>query len=416
MFLAGSEGLVVTDVSTTSTTQLTAQVGTKLRYYNLEQVDGIQQDSLTNLTNRGAQIGANIANVGSSVLFRLNFADDVISMRSLWVTVGSLNVFTRSGTIYYSDGVNSLVSLVGLGGARELDTSPFLTDATVKSTVGFYWQNSNSEAIGIRYSPHLVLRSSMYKRSSVLFFPNSTAAVAISTNPFAILDHVNSFGPQIAWNAAQSSACQVLVSSYAFNGYVGPERIPYTDLIDEFGRITGTTIWAGDSGALHFRTYVVSAIAQNSINFTIPAELMEFDSFRISAAPVGSSRFESEKANKITLRYGYVHHLNEYTSTMRAVYSLGGVNAEREFSSQWVIDTLTASLWLNNLRMKYATGKEIYSFNLPMQFAGLELADTLRVQHPMIVGSETFAWVKRLSLDLDHFAIGVDAVKLVGET
>lgn len=300
------------------------------------------------------------------------------------------------------------------GGIVFLTTSQFAFGTSPNFTITATWSEGNGGGIYFAVFPEYIVGAQAYRKFCIHVSPFSYGAahnIAISTNPLAVLDHVNSFQAGVPYRQDQSSAMQVLVGSYQFNGYVGPERIPFTDFLDNIGQLTATTIWAGDSGTINMKTYTLSAVAAQSVNFTIPAALME--TFALTEAPVGSSRFESEKANKITVNYAYLHHTGEYQQSLRAVYSLGGVAKEKTFETPYVIDTLTASLYANNLRLKYATAKEIATVGLPLQYLGVELADVLKLQHPLIVGSEGLYSVKRVELDLMNWNLSVDAVRLV---
>ncbi len=385
-------------------------------YSLLVEIDGIDQNSFF-IQNAGFRVFPVPANVSSRATVDVTFTRDILIAKTIRAQVTNHGIISNSTQLYITSlFIGDAGGIIGsaidqFSGAVYLDISTFNYGPGKNGKFGITWSGSSATARqGLFVQFAVGLPSERYRRNSV-FAPVNATGIAISTNPLAVLDHVNSFQAQIPYRQDQSSAMQALVGSYQFNGYVGPERQAFTEFVDEIGRLTGTTFWAGDSGTLNMKTYALSAVAQNSVNFIIPADLME--SFKLTETPLGSTRFESEKANKITVRYDYVHHTNDYRQSLRAVYSLGGVTKEKEVTSPYIIDTLTASLYANNLRLKYATGKEIATIGLPLQFLGVELADVLRLQHPLIVGSEGFYQVKRVELDLDNWALSVDAVRLV---
>ena len=69
-----------------------------------------------------------------------------------------------------------------------------------------------------------------------------------------------------------------------------------------------------------------------------------------------------------------------------------------EFATEFVLNTDTASYWLGNLVRMLAQDKEYIAGRLGPQHLDLELYDVLRVQHPMIQGSEGLYQITRLQM------------------
>ena len=247
------------------------------------------------------------------------------------------------------------------------------------------------------------LRSDAYRAYSIWAqfssgLLNPPTRTAISENPIAILDHVNSQDLGLPYVQLQSSDSQVSVNSYKFHAIFG-ERQSARQIFNEFGAICATNLWIGDSGALNFRTYQESAGA--AINRTFTQDDFLRDSFSLGTSPM------ADLLSDVTVHYGYQFHLNKMNDTLRAFpannalcnsLNNSGLKSAAEFATRFVIATATASYWLGNITRLMSQQQEAISASLGPRHMDLELYDVLRVRHPMLVGSEALYQITGLSM------------------
>ena len=309
----------------------------------------------------------------------LNLAGDIDT------SSGSGRFFLAEGTTFASGNARSIFRL-RVDGMSSLDSGLVSMTASIDLRVQ--------------------LKSAGYQRFSIFAGAADASRIAISENPLAILDHVNSQDTGIGFVQLQSSDMQVNIanSAYAFNCFFA-DREPAQDIFNEFGEITGTGLWLGDSGSLNFRTYL------NSESVTIdrilsPADF-EKDSFQIDERPIGSSLRESELARAVAVHYDYNFQRNSYDQVIRAFpgnspacnsIDAAGVTREITEKSKYIMTTAVASLYLNNLVRLHTQDQSFVSGKLPAEHFDLELNDVLRIQNPLIVGSESLYQI----VDLEH--------------
>ena len=244
------------------------------------------------------------------------------------------------------------------------------------------------------------LRSDAYRAYSV-WGANSGAAgrIAISENPLAILDHVNSTDVNLAWHQDQSSAAQVEVQSYQFHAHMGVRKSAAT-LFNEFGSICNVNLWLADCGMVNFRTYQDSAGA--TVNRTLTPDDYVQGTFTITENPISQ-----DLASDFTVRYGYQYHLVNFDNSLRAARAnnalcnsldAAGIRNAISIGTEYVMNTDTASYWLGNLVRRFAQGQSLAQVTLPFRHCDLELYDVIRMQHPVIVGSASTFQILQLAM------------------
>mgnify|MGYP001579596893 CR=1 FL=1 len=263
------------------------------------------------------------------------------------------------------------------------------------------------------------LESSAYKSYSI--WGNTTAdsgtRIAISDNPIAILDHINSVDLGLPWLQNQSSAAQVLVQSHEYHAFISARRSA-RELIHEFGFLSGVNMWIGDSGAMHFRTYQESGAA--TVDATVPWTNMVRDTMRISENSIADGM--AAMASEITLKYGYQFHLGAFDKTLRAFrgnnalcdsLDASGVSQVQAIGTEYIIADDTASYALGNIVRMAAQPKEIFVADLPGTAFTMEPADVIEIQHPSIQGSIGLYQVVALQHDYMTGRVSFTAAKLL---
>ena len=245
--------------------------------------------------------------------------------------------------------------------------------------------HTGSVALGVS------LKSLNYQNYSIFSPQVNCDDIAISENPVQILEDIfNQTG--ITFRQDHSSSTQVDVQSHHFQCYFA-ERDLVTRVLDEFGRVTATTLWLGDSGMINMRTY------QESGSVTTDAIITTSDmfGFKLMTNPLGTSRFITDKARRIQVDYGYDFQENIYKTHATAdknsnslcdSANASGVETEIIRQSKYIMEADTASYYLGNIVRKATQDEEFVEMVLPMRYLGIELADVINVRHPMLVSSD----------------------------
>ncbi len=262
------------------------------------------------------------------------------------------------------------------------------------------------------------LASNAYKLHSVFSPVVNSSDIAISENPLAIADTIV-FSLGIPFVAAQSSVSQVTnAQSYFFNCFF-KERISISDILDEFGRITQTNMWIGDSGALNYRTFLENG--EETVNTSLDTSHVLDRSFVLKEAPFGSSIYEQDLASKIQVRYNYDFQTGFYNNKLVAdknntaeCESLDavGVTGERTVETKYILQTDTASLYLGALVRKYANPNEFVIFKGGADLFQMEIGDVFHLQHPIIVGSAANYQIIKLSNNYDNGTTKITGARL----
>ena len=270
------------------------------------------------------------------------------------------------------------------------------------------------------YQLNFQLASENYRRYSAFSPVVNSADVAISENPLAILDDVFSHHSGTPFVAGQSSDAQVDVQSYAFQCFFA-EREPLFGnggIVDAFGEIVAAYLWIGDSGMVNQRVYQESAGAGVD-RIVATSHMLDLS---LQQDPLGVTAFDSQQASRFEVRYDYDFQTGQYRSSVAAgpasnalcqSADAAGVKGELERETRYILSGDVASYYLGHLVRIHGQGQEYAELTLPAQFFGIELADVLRVQHPMIAGSEALYRVVRVAPDYLAGTVAVRAGKIL---
>lgn len=278
--------------------------------------------------------------------------------------------------------------------------------------------NSDQVAIEGRINFDVNLYPSNYKNYSIFSFPTNSSDIAVSENPIGIVENIleqSSF----SFVAAQSSLSQTLTTSLQFQCYFG-EQEEVQDILKEFGEISNTYMWIGDSGSLNMRTYQDSAAVTTDL--TIGLNDMLDGQFSLLENPLGTTKYKSQKGNNVTINYNFDFQKNKYISSINAFKGnnsfcdsadASGLRKSIRRSTKYILQTDTASFYSSTIVRKVTQAEEFVNMTLPAKFFNLELADVVRVQHPMIVGSESLYQIVQLEQDLQNAKVSIVAQELL---
>ena len=90
-----------------------------------------------------------------------------------------------------------------------------------------------------------------------------------------------------------------------------------------------------------------------------------------------------------------------------------GVDKTLDIDTKFITDPNVVSYYLGNLVRKFCQGNEFIEFKGGPSLLNVELADVLKIQHPMITGSEGLYQVIRTNLNVIKGSVGVTAARLV---
>lgn len=234
--------------------------------------------------------------------------------------------------------------------------------------------------------------SSKFSNYSIYSTPVNTGDIAVSENPLYILSDIFD-QTSLSYVASQNSAAQSDVSSYKLNCLFA-ERENVSNIIDEFGKITKTNMWIGDSGTMNFRTY------QDSANATVDMTVTTSDmfSFVLKESPIGSTVYASTKYKNFNVDYGYDFSTKKYESSEQAnptnnsfcdSVDAAGIDNELRLKTKYILNSDTASYYIGNTVAFNTQDNEYVEMTLPPRFFELELSDIIKVEHPMIVGESS---------------------------
>lgn len=242
--------------------------------------------------------------------------------------------------------------------------------------------------------------SSKFSNYSVYATPVNTSDIAVSQNPFGILKDVFDQS-SVSYVSAQNSTAQSNVTSYQLNCLFDVRQQVGT-IAEEFGKITKTNMWVADSGMINFRTY------QDSANATIDHTITTSDmiDFTVLESPLGSTIYQSTKYKRVTVDYEFDYSKQKYESSLQANPTNNsfcnsvdaiGIDNELNLRTNYIMSTDTASYYLGNAVAFNTQENEYVEVTLPARYYELELFDVVRVEHPMIVGSESTYQIIALS-------------------
>lgn len=159
-----------------------------------------------------------------------------------------------------------------------------------------------------------------------------------------------------------------------------------------------------------------------TVDRTLAPEDFLLESFSLEESPIGSTLHEQQLAREVTVEFGFHFQHDKFEKNLRAfpgntamcnsMEAVGVKNAVTK-KSEYILASDTASLYLANLVRKHCQGNEFVSFAGGPNLFDLELADVVRVQHPMIVGSEALYQIIRAELNPLEGRAAFTAAKLI---
>lgn len=262
------------------------------------------------------------------------------------------------------------------------------------------------------------LKSEAFKNYSVYAAQVNCSEIAISENPVAILGDMFDQS-SINYVTSQFSQGRTETSSYNLQCFFG-EREPITGIVDEFGRISGSYLWVGDSGFMNYRSYQESATAV--VDATITSCDYSLDSFEIMDNPLGTTTFETQKTRRVKIDYKYDFSTGNFNGNITADRNnnvfcnsadASGISGEISLQSKYILESDTASLYLQNVIRQTTQDETIVQMNLPARFFGLELNDVVKVQHPALQNSESLFQITRIEPDYLSGNVSIKANELL---
>lgn len=393
------------------------------------------------LTNEGGKITAQPSNGGNRMdlypILNKRIPSEVTSCTGILFTLTVSN-FTGVDSLevrMYADtdaGVPETGNSIyySTGSAETFASS--IDQSSIASTQGMnYFTDNKRYRIGYKYAGTVGgstvvmkmamgvfagLESDSYKNFSIFSPQVNCSDVAFSENPMNILTDIfgqSSFSVQLE----QSSATQVDVSSYNFQcGFYEREKV--SDIAEEFGEITATYLWLGDSGQLNSRTY------QDSSNVTIDTTIAtsDFIDLDIRDNPVGTTAFNVTKAKRVQVDFDidFMTKRNEkflvadpVNTALCNSMQASGIDKEIVRKTRYIKETATGSYYLGNLVRKHCQGEQIIQATLPARYFVLELADVVKVQHPLLIGSESLYQVTRITPDYIRGTVKLQAEEIL---
>ena len=331
-----------------------------------------------------------------------------IRMSMLETGVGSLTQFRTQSIVESGNGQLSLAfpDVTSATNVFSADTSSgngqfIITQKTFFNTVIL---GTITDKLTITYCCDLdvELFSDSYKNYSIFGSQVNCAQIAVSENPGGILKHVFDQS-SVAFIASQNSQYQVDVTSFNMQCLFDVRR-SITDIVNEFGEISAAYMWVGDSGFLNSRTYQQSADV--SVNATINTSDFLENTFKYRRNPLGTTVFEGKKVRRINVNYEFDFQLGQFKTSNNAdptnnafcnSNNAAGISKEVDRSTKYIMETATSSYYLGNLVRKFCMETRVVEMELPARFFSLELADVVKVQHPIIVGSESLFQIIKIS-------------------
>jgi hypothetical protein len=262
-----------------------------------------------------------------------------------------------------------------------------------------------------------LFHSDNYKNYSVFASPVNCSDIAVSENPNEIVRDLINNHSSLSIHGAQNSHTQLETTDFNFQCFFD-ERQRLSTVLNEFGEITGTYYWMGDSGFLNSKTYQESTVLTNCVDYTLTASDIVYGTLKIKDNPLGITLYESEKASRIKMEYDYDFGLDKYLGLITAdknnagfcnSLSVAGIENEISFSTNYVKETATASLQAVNFVRRYAANYSLLEFNLPAQFMGMEAADVLQINHPSLLTTPSVFQVTKIYPDYQNGGVKVTA-------
>jgi hypothetical protein len=366
---------------------------------------------------------ANLSNIALLQATNVDLSTNVISVSNFKDLNVTINTYSGGGSILPADDFSTITSeqLINSLDIRSLDSNFISNAAGGRFTILVERTTTNSSVVTCQFSIDIRARalSNQYINYSIYGAQVECSDIAISENPIHILTDIYSQSA-LAFRQSQASDTQVDLANSGFNFqcFFG-ERQSLTEISQEFGETTGTYIYISDSGQINFRTYQESENA--TIDKTITPNDYNRDSLVIRDNPLGTTVFDTEKAKRLAIGYNYNFTTDQYENSIVAdanntaacnSIAASGVNNEIEKATRYILEADTASLYLSNLVRKRTQDEQIVEMELPAQFYDLELADVIKLQHPMLENSESVYQITKLRPDYLKGEVSITANQL----
>jgi len=347
-------------------------------------------------------------------VFSTNVTSPIFHQGLIEVSSGN-SIATR---VIWGVAVNSDVGSTSLGGepinmGNVYSTAVFQFLYTVSNFIDFPTLDFTCDWLA-------TLKSENYTNYSTFAAQVNCSDIAISENPIHILTDIYSQSA-LGFVQSQASDTQEILenSGYAFQCFFG-ERENLTDISQKFGEITGTYIYVGDSGQINFRVYTESDAATTDTVIT-PKDYQQ-DTLKVLDNPLGTTVFDTEKAKRIAIGYNYNFTTGQYENSLIAdannsaacnSVAATGINNEVQAQTEYFLEADTASMYLSNILRKRTKDEQIVEMTLPARFYGLELADIIKLEHPILENSESLYQVTKLKADYLRGNVRITANELI---
>lgn len=252
---------------------------------------------------------------------------------------------------------------------------------------------SGNATITVSLNMSYSLRSDQYNDYSIAAFPVDCSDIAISENPVQIAQEILD---QSTTNyvTSQFSQAQIDTCSYNFQCYFD-KRQPISDILNEFGKITSTAYWVGDSGYINARTYQSSETltSSNLINAVITSSDYLEGSFRLFYNPLGTTTFAQTKYRRVKVDYNYDFARGQYLNNVVADPSnnsfcdsidAAGISNELTVATKHIVEGTTAGYYKDNLVRNGTLQGAVVEMSLPARYFTLEQNDIARIEHPFL--------------------------------
>ena len=325
----------------------------------------------------------------------------VLFPRSEAGSYGQVNLFSEATTVSNSFAAN-LYDTIG----ENIMKRDWITQSY------FYFQHWGithlASTIVVSMDLDVQLQSSAYRNYSIFGSQVNCTDIAISENPMGIVADIidqTSFG----FVASQNSQAQYDTSSYHFQAFIG-ERENLTTILSEIGQAASTYMWIGDSGFINFNTYQQSSTLVESGLIAATITTCDFldGSLRILDNPLGTTVFNTQKASRIKVDYDYDFGTQLYNKSNVAnpqnnafceSADASGIQTQITVQTKYIKEAFTSSLYLSNIARHSTQDEMIVEMDLPARFFNLELSDVVKLQHPVLVGSESLFQITKIKPD-----------------
>ena len=261
------------------------------------------------------------------------------------------------------------------------------------------------------------LQISNYKNYSIFGTPVSCSDIAVSENPIGIL---NDLFDQTSVNYVTSIASQVMIETSSYNlQCLFDKQQDLVNIINDFGKLCGIYTWMGDSGYINYRSYQESADV--TINYTLTTCDIIRDSMEIIDNPLATSAYDTKKYSEIRVNYAYHHGKNLYENTItvdrynnahcNSVYA-AGIQDKAEFKTKYIMESDTASLYLQNIVRKHTQNEQIVRMNLPPRFFSMELGDVFQLDHPALLQGSSIYQITKINANYVSGTLKIEAHEL----